>query len=78
MKFTVVADVQAESLDDAAERLAVLESLSTEALLLVEGADDLLLVHELRERGLHIKAACVGRSEKRLISPGTELARELN
>jgi hypothetical protein len=73
-----VADVQAETLDDAAERLAVLESLSTDTMLLVEAADDLLLVRELRDRGLNVKAACVGRSEKRLISPATVSAGELN
>jgi hypothetical protein len=78
MEFTVLADVQAETLDDAVERFAVLESLSTEALRLVEAADDLLLVHELRERGINVKAACFGRCERKLISTAAEPAHPLN
>ena len=70
MKFTVLSDFDSESLKAAAEKLAIIQSVARDAVVLVERPDDLLLIHDLRQYGIRIKAACVGPVERRLIVTG--------
>ena len=70
MKFTLLTDFDAESLESAAEKLAVIQSIANDSLVLVEDEHGLLLVQELRQLGINIKAACLGHLEKRLLSVG--------
>ena len=73
MKFTVLTDFDGESIETAAEKLAVIQAIARDAMVLVERPDDLLLIHELRHYGITIKAACVGHVEKKLIAPRERL-----
>jgi len=70
MRFTVVTDFDAENLESAAEKLALIQSIANDSLVLVEDENGLLLVQELRHLGINIKAACLGHLEKRLITGG--------
>jgi len=62
-----MADFDTQDLESAAEKVSVVQAVAKDSLVLVEDPEDLLLVHELRLLGVHIKAACLGRREKKLL-----------
>ena len=70
MKVTVLTEIDTESLESVVEKLTVLQSISSDSLMLIEDAVGMLLVHELRQLGIDIKAACLGHLEQRLIRAG--------
>ena len=63
-----MADFDTEDLESAAEKVSVVQAVARDSLVLVEDPADLVLVHELRRLGVHIKAACLGRREKKLVT----------
>lgn len=67
MRFTVMADFDTQDLESAAEKVSVVQAVAKDSLVLVEDPADLLLVYELRRLGVHIRAACLGRREKKLL-----------
>lgn len=69
MKFTVLTDFDGESIETAADKVAIIQAIARDAAVLVERPDDLLLIHELRQYGITIKAACLGHVEKKLVAP---------
>lgn len=70
MKVTVLTEIDTESLESVVEKLTVIRSISNDSLILIEDAVGMLLVHELRQLGIDIKAACLGHLERRLIRAG--------
>jgi len=67
VRFTVMADFDTQDLESAAEKVSVVQAVAKDSLVLVEDPADLLLVYELRRLGVHIRAACLGRREKKLL-----------
>lgn len=67
MRITVLTDFEAADVEAAAETLGLIQSVSSDAVVLVESPSDLLLIHELRRFGIRIKGACLGHVEKKLI-----------
>jgi hypothetical protein len=68
VRFSVLVDFNTETLEGAAENMALIRSITDEILVIVEDAAGLLLVHELRQFGIDVEAACLGRMERRLIA----------
>jgi len=63
-----MADFDTQDLASAAEKVSVVQAVAKDSLVLVEDPADLFLVHELRRRGVQIKAACLGHREKKLLT----------
>lgn len=68
MKITILTDFEAADVETAAEKLGLIQSISSDAVVLVESPNDLLLIHQLRQFGIRIKGACLGHVKKRPIT----------
>jgi hypothetical protein len=68
VRFTVLADFDTQDLEAAAEKVAVIQAVAKDALLVVENPEGLLFADDLRRLGVNIRAACLGHREKKLLT----------
>ena len=73
MKITILTDFEADNVEAAAEKLTMIQSISNDAVMLVETPNDLLLIHDLRQFGIRIKGAFLGHVEKKPVSTADRL-----
>ena len=74
MKITILTDFEADNLEAAAKKLTMIQSISNDAVMLVETTNDLMLIHDLRQFGIRIKGACLGHVEKKPVSAANPLS----